>query len=299
MLTSQELDYTDRRFRWWYEEDAPPSIRHGLKVKLVYAEKTPFQEMAIYEHDFLGRVLVLDGIVQTTQRDEHIYHEMLVHVPLLGAAFSAEPERALSVLIIGGGDGGILREVLKHPCVKRATMVEIDAAVIDACSRHLGIQGDYADPRVQLIIGDGAEFIQSKACRSQPYDLVIVDSPDPVGAGEVLYTSEFYHRIVHCLQPQGVFVRHLGVPFYQESVFADGAQRMRAVFGQVEIYRAAVPTYLGGDMAFAVATLDGRSCRVSQQQFTGKYYNSEIHAAAFALPTWWGEIIDGVGMVQG
>jgi spermidine synthase len=253
---------------------------------LVYAEKTPFQDLAIYEHDFLGRVLVLDGIVQTTQRDEHIYHEMLVHVPLLGGRFSEKPNQVISVLIIGGGDGGILREVLKHPNVQRATMVEIDAAVIEACSRHLGIQGDYTDPRVQLIIGDGAEYIQSEACRSQPYDLVIVDSPDPVGAGEVLYTPEFYHRIVQCMRPQGVFVRHLGVPFYQEEVFTSGVQRMREVFGQVEIYRAAIPTYIGGDMAFAVATLDGRSCREPRQAFTGKYYNREIHTAAFALPSW-------------
>jgi len=295
---SPELDYTNHRRRWWYEEDSPPSIRHGLKVKLVYAEKTPFQEMAIYEHDFLGRVLVLDGVVQTTQRDEHIYHEMLVHVPLLGGAFSIEPEKPISVLIIGGGDGGILREVLKHRSVQCATMVEIDAAVIEACSRHLGIQGDYDDPRVQLIIGDGAEFIQSEGCRCQPYDLIIVDSPDPIGAGEVLYTPEFYRNIVQCLQPHGVFVRHLGVPFYQEAVFANGVQRMREVFGQVEIYRAAVPTYLGGDMAFAVATLDGRSCRVPWQAFTGKYYNSEIHAAAFALPSGWGKITEGAGTME-
>jgi len=273
--------------QWWFEEGIPSTIRHGLKMALLHTERTPFQQMEIYEHDVLGRVLVLDGIVQTTQGDEYVYHEMLTHVPLLGCRTAKDPNRRISVLIIGGGDGGILREVLRHDWVERAVMVEIDEAVVRAAAEYLQINGDYEDPRVQLVIGDGSAYVKSAEVRQCPFDAILVDSPDPVGPGLKLFSDKFCRDLAACLSPAGVVVRQSGVAAYQSDVLQLAARQMCQVFGDVEVYRAAVPTYIGGDMAFTLATKDNHSCARSNRPFEGRYYNSDVHAAAFALPSDW------------
>lgn len=277
--------------KWWYEQGEPDSVRLGLLLKLVHREKTPYQDLGIYEHDILGRVLVLDDILQTTEADEYIYHEMLSHVPLLGAPFARSPSIAADVLIIGGGDGGLLREVLRHDWITRVVMVEIDPAVIEHCARYLSIHGNYEDARVQLLNADAAAYLSQPGVTEQPFDAILVDSTDPVGKGKVLFEEKFYRDALTALKPQGVLARHLGVPFLQFEVFLQGAKRMKSIFGNVQIYRAAVPSYIGGDMAFAISTRDGSTCRVPQRSLTARYYNPDLHASAFALPTAWMEAL--------
>ncbi len=272
---------------WWNEYDFQMQIHLGLKMRLLHAETTPYQQLGVYEHDVLGRVLVLDNIIQTTQGDEFIYHEMLTHVPLL----SLKVAENASVLIIGGGDGGILREVLRHDWVTHVVMVELDEAVIRTAKQYLGIHGDYHDPRVRLLIEDGSAYVRSPEVQTRPFDVVIIDAPDPIGPGEALFTPAFFQDIHACLTPSGVMVRHIGVPMFQRDVFQAGIERVREAFGMVEVYRAAIPTYMGGDMAFVLSAKDGHSCRQPRLDFTGRYYNSAIHAAAFALPTWWQEMM--------
>lgn len=274
---------------WWHEYDFQVQIRLGLKMRLLHAETTPYQQLEVYEHDLLGRVLVLDNIIQTTQGDEFIYHEMLTHVPLLGQRHVAGSD--VSVLIIGGGDGGVLREVLRHQWVARVVMVELDEAVIRSTAKYLAINGDYDDPRVQLIIADGSAYVRSPEGQARPFDAIIIDAPDPIGPGEALFTREFFHHVRDCLSPAGVMVRQIGVPVYQQEVFELGVERVRARFGTVEVYRAAIPTYMGGDMAFVMSSKDGHTCQQPRMDFRGRYYNPAVHAAAFALPSWWQDMI--------
>ncbi len=291
MKSAERISPKPAQAEWWYEVDDPTTICQGLKMRRLYSETTPFQKLEVYEHDILGRVLVLDGILQTTQADEYVYHEMLVHVPLFGRPFSNRADAGLSVLIIGGGDGGTLREVLRHPEVKQVVMVELDEAVIQASAEYLGIHGDYNDPRVKLIIGDGSAYVRSGSDRHRLFDAVIIDATDPVGPGRALFTPQFFSDVRDCLAPDGVMVRQAGVPAYQFDVLEEGVTYLRQVFGVAEVYRAAVPTYLGGDLAFILSTKDGRSCRQPQRTFSGRYYNEAIHSASFALPTWWREKI--------
>lgn len=272
---------------WYFEWDFDVGVVQGIAARLLYEEETPYQKLQVYEHDFFGRVLVLDDIVQTTQYDEFIYHEMLTHVPLLGRP-AAGGEAA--VLIVGGGDGGMLREVQKHDWVRRIVMVELDEAVVRVCNRYLGFQGDYDDPRLELRFEDGAAYLRKEETRARPFDVVILDITDPHGPAEALYSEAFCADARACLAPGGAVVRHLGVPGHQDPrVFSEGVRAHRAAFGNAQVYRAAIPAYIGGDMAFVLSTLDGSDARRPQRPLHARYYNPDIHQAAFALPAWWQE----------
>ena len=275
----------------WFDESLHASVTNQgytqrFEVsRVVFEQKSDVQDLIIFETPAFGRVLALDGVVQTTEGDEFIYHEMLVHVPMMAHG------AARRVLIIGGGDGGALREALRHP-VERATMVEIDPAVIDLCRSHMPSLSDDAfdDPRAEVIIADGIRFM---AETDRTFDVIIVDSTDPIGPGEVLFTEAFYADCRRRLAPGGVLVTQCGVPFFQPSEVTDSHARLRPHFADVGFYVIAVPTYVGGFMTLGWASdapeLRQAPLSVLKERFAGadfstRYYTPAVHRGAFALP---------------
>ncbi|MDP2286121.1 MAG: polyamine aminopropyltransferase [Pseudohongiella sp.] len=254
--------------------------------EVLFEEKSDHQHLMIFRNEQFGRVLALDGIVQTTERDEFIYHEMLTHVPLVAHG------NAQRVLIIGGGDGGILREVCRHNTVKHVTQVEIDASVIELAKNWFPAHsnGAYDDARATVVIGDGFDFVQTTQER---FDVIISDSTDPLGPGEVLFSKDFYAGCQRSLNPGGVLVTQNGVPFMQPGELTNTAARLSKLFVDRRFYTAAVPSYIGGLMTFAWASnnpdlaridLDTLKQRWLSQNITLRYYTPDMHQAAFALP---------------
>ncbi len=278
----------------WYEE----SLHEGLRFKLeatevLYDSQTEHQRVVIFENPVLGRVMTLDDIVQTTERDEFIYHEMLAHVPILAHG------AARQVLIIGGGDGGMLEEVLKHAAIERATMVEIDQSVVDLAKQHLRpiCGAAFDDPRMELVIADGVDFVARAKSR---YDVIIIDSTDPVGPGEVLFREDFYKDCRRCLAPGGILVTQNGVPFLQGAELTGTLASFHRHFADATCYLATVPSYFGGPMAFGWASDDPAPRRVAldtlQTRFAAAaietgYYTPEVHVGAFALPPYIAKLI--------
>ena len=230
--------------------------------------------------------MMLDGVTQTTEADEFIYHEMLAHVPILAHG------TAKKVLIIGGGDGGMLREVLRHPSVEKCTIVEIDRSVVELSKTYLPghSNGAFDDPRASLVFADGAEFVRSP---DDTYDVMIVDSTDPIGPGDVLFEDTFYANTRNCLTPDGLLVTQNGVPFMQPDELRNSLTHLRQFYDDVSCYIATVPTYVGGPMAFGWATnttdhrqttVEALTKRFNTAAFQTRYYTPDVHKAAFALP---------------
>jgi spermidine synthase len=271
----------------WFEEALHPGLTQRLSMdRVLFREKTDLQDLVIFENRVFGRVLALDGVVQTTEGDEFIYHEMLSHVPILAHGAASR------VLIIGGGDGGMAREALKHPGVSEVTMVEIDPSVVDLCRTHLPSisAGAFDDPRLNLIITDGSRFVEETDAR---WDVIIIDSTDPLGPGEVLFGERFYRGCKRCLVQGGILVTQNGVPFTQGGEVTNSFQRLSPHFQDVWFFVAPVPTYQGGHMAFGWATdtpmhrtlhADILGERFHDAGFETRYYTPEVHVAAFALP---------------
>ena len=262
--------------------------------EVLFERRTEHQHLIIFRNRQFGRVLALDGVVQTTEADEFVYHEMLTHVPMLAHG------SAKRVLIVGGGDGGILRETLRHPGVEQVMQVEIDADVIDLSRRYLPSlsQGAFDDSRLELVIGDASKYVAETDTR---FDVVISDSTDPIGPGEVLFTSSFYRDCRRCLRAGGILVTQNGNFFDQFSEIVTTAARLRAIFADSTFYCAAIPTYIGGSMAFAWASDDAASrtvpietlrARFERAGLETRYYTPEIHRAAFALPRFVVEALD-------
>ncbi|CAK9885997.1 MAG: Polyamine aminopropyltransferase [Candidatus Erwinia impunctatus] len=270
----------------WYETLHPGFGQYFSVDKQLYREKTDHQDLIIFENKQLGRVMALDGVVQTTERDEFIYHEMMTHVPLFAHG------EAKRVLIIGGGDGAMLREVCRHSTVEHITMVEIDAGVLTFCQQYLPAHsaGAYDDPRLQLIIEDGVNFVRH--CEEK-FDVIISDCTDPIGPGEGLFTSEFYQGCRRCLHENGIFVAQNGVCFLQQDEAVNSHRKLSHYFNDVSFYQAAIPTYYGGIMTFAWATNQSAlrqhdvatlTSRFNTADIACRYYNPAIHAGSFALP---------------
>ena len=270
----------------WVRESLHPDYAQSLRVdRMLYDSETEHQRLKVFENDTFGRVLTLDDVVQTTEGDNFIYHEMMAHVPIFAHGAASR------VLIIGGGDGGMAREVLRHQSVARVTMVEIDAGVVEFSKTYLPMlsQGAFDDPRLELVIADGADFIRSATDR---YDVIIVDSTDPIGPGEVLFSDTFYGHAKRRLAPGGILVTQNGVPFLQGDELTGTMRAFTALFADATCYLATIPTYAGGPMAFGWGT-DGDARSVSldvlKERFdaagidTG-YYTPEGHLGAFALP---------------
>lgn len=266
--------------------------------RVLFEIKSEHQHLLIFENSQFGTVLALDGVVQTTERDEFVYHEMLTHVPITAHG------KVRRVLIIGGGDGGILREVCRHPGVEHVTQVEIDQAVIDMCLEYLPKHSDgaYDDPRANIVIGDGFDFVQTT---DQTFDLIISDSTDPQGPGEVLFSKDFYAGCKRCLNPGGILVTQNGVAFMQLDEVRNTAHRLKPLFKDWTFYGAAVPTYVGGIMTFAWASdsdaprsldLAELEKRWQAERVPTRYYTPALHHGAFALPRY---ILDELDAIRG
>lgn len=271
----------------WFNETLYTGFRQSHEVKKVLFEgKSKYQKVKVFESGRFGRMLALDGVVQCTEGDEFVYHEMLTHLPIMAHG------NVQSVLIIGGGDGGILEEVLKHKGVKRATMVEIDGMVIDVSKKFLPkICGKaFQDKRTNLVVGDGAAWV---AETDERYDLVIVDRPDPVGPATVLFSKAFYDNCRRVMKPGAILVAQNGVPHMQGPELTDAVKLFQKIWAHSGTYLAVVPTYVCGFMSLTWASdrditdVDPRKVfqRFDKAGLKGlNYYNPELHFGAFALP---------------
>ena len=277
----------------WFEEAIHAHATQKLEVtEVLYRSQTPHQKIVIFENPTFGRVMTLDDVVQVTEGDEFIYHEMMAHVPILAHGAVSD------VLIVGGGDGGLLEEVLKHP-VEHATMVEIDHGVVDLARRYLPsiCKGAFEDPRTELVIADGAQFVAETDSR---YDVILIDSTDPIGPGEALFRHGFYAGCKRCLKPGGILVTQNGVAFVQGEELTASWRHFNALFIDPAAYAVAVPTYIWGFMALGWASDETEHRRRTLETITGRYaavgldtryYNPEIHLGAFALPTYMKELM--------
>jgi len=262
-------------FREWH---TPSSGLFFLAKRSLFSGRTPFQKVDVIETESFGRVLLLDGLVQTTEKDEFFYHEMLVHPAMV---CHPAPEE---VLIIGGGDGGTLKEVLRYP-IKRAVMVEIDGEVIQVCKRYFPwLKPALRDKRVELRIADGNHFIQES---NRKFDIVFVDSSDPVGPSTVLHQRSFFLRLKEHLKRGGVVAAQAGSPLYHFSSLRKKRLFLRKMFRFVLFYLAPVPTYPGCMWSFLFLSdrVNPLPKKIKKNPPVGlRYYNQEIHRAAFALP---------------
>jgi spermidine synthase len=274
----------------WINETLYPDWGQRFRVKRELARvRSAFQDIVIFESFSHGHVMVLDGCIQITERDEFVYQEMIAHVPLL------EHGAARRVLIIGAGDGGVLRRVLQHRGVERAVMVEIDGEVIRLAKEHLPMIAGAAwnDPRAEVIVGDGIDYVQRAADGS--FDVIIVDSTDPIGVGEVLFTDAFYANCARVLTQRGLVVNQCGVPFMQADELRETSLRRKLFFPHVSAYVAAVPTYVGGFMTLGIAAkapgvgqlrtaeLEARA-EAAGMLGTTEYWTPRVHAGSFDLP---------------
>ena len=283
------------------DETLYPGWGQRFEVTTVLArERSAFQDVVVFQSASHGCVLMLDGCVQITEADEFIYQEMIAHVPLIA---HGAPRR---VLIIGAGDGGVLRRVLQHRCVEAVTMVEIDGAVIRLVREFMpSIAGDaWDDPRATVIVGDGIAHVAGAAPGS--YEVIIVDSTDPVGVGETLFTTEFYVDCARLLTAGGIVVNQSGVPFMQPGELRETSLRRAEAFPHVTAYVVAVPTYVGGFMTLGFASstrgLDRLPPHMLRERAAAaailgntQYWTPEIHAAAFQLPPYIARLLPMAG----
>jgi spermidine synthase len=271
-------------------------FRMTYKVeRVLYEMQTEHQHLILFEHQFFGKMLMLDGATQVTTKDEFVYHEMMTHVPIFAHG------GAKDVLIVGGGDCGIAEEVLKHASVERLTQVEIDASVVEFSKEHFP---EFTKPvlgnkRFDLVIDDGMNFV---AKTDRRFDIIIVDSTDPQGPGKVLFSQKFYNGCKRCMKPGGVLVTQNGVPIMQSGELTAGIRKFRKLFADGACYVAAIPTYIGGHMAMGWAS-DNKRLRetpvatIAQRYrkagaFRTKYWTPEVHRAAFALPRFIAELVE-------
>jgi spermidine synthase len=255
--------------------------------RVLYEMQTEHQHLVLFEHPFFGKMLMLDGATQVTSKDEFVYHEMMTHVPIFAHGNPRE------VLIVGGGDCGIAEEVLKHKSVRRLTQVEIDASVVEFSKEHFP---EFTKPvltnkRFDLVIDDGMNYV---AKTDRRFDIIIVDSTDPLGPGKVLFSEKFYAACRRCMAKGGLLITQNGVPIFQAGELTATISRFRKLFADGYCYVAAIPTYVGGHMAMGWATDDTRLRHASVKtiaarykkagSFPTQYWTPEVHVAAFALP---------------
>ncbi|SDC02723.1 spermidine synthase [Terribacillus halophilus] len=264
----------------WYTEKQTDSFGITAKVKRsLHSEQTDFQRLDMLETDEWGNMLTLDGMVMTTERDEFVYHEMVAHVPLFT---HPNPE---NVLIVGGGDGGVIREVLKHDKVKKATLVDIDGKVIEYSKKFLpSIAGKMDDPRADVRVGDGFMHIAES---ENAYDVIMVDSTEPVGPAVNLFTKGFYAGIAKALKEDGLFVAQTDNPWFKADLISQVYKDVKEIFPVTKLYTANIPTYPSGLWTFTMGSKVHHPRQVETERLQSietKYYTPELHHAAFVLP---------------
>jgi len=265
----------------YFTEQQTPYLRLGVRVTAqLHEEQTEYQRLRIYDTTDLGRLLVLDDIIQLTTSDEFTYHEMVAHVPL---AIHPDPQDAL---VIGGGDGGVVREALRHPTIQRVHLVDIDEAVVRTAKEFFPtVSSGYADPRATISIADGIAHVRDNPAA---YDAVLIDSTDPIGPAVGLFRADFYRSVNRSLRDRGVFSQQIGSPFYNAAFIRQTIAAAREAFDVVRVYTGVVPTYPGGLWCYLLGlkgdlgTMPADPARA--EQVSGQYYSPAVHRAAFALP---------------
>lgn len=272
----------------WLKEQQIENAAMTYKIKeTLHTEKTEFQDLAIVDTYEFGRMLVLDGIVQTTIKDEYVYHEMISHIPLFT---HKNPKK---VLVVGGGDGGAIREILKHPTVEKAVLCEIDGRVVELCQKYMPeISCALTEPRAEVFIGDGIKYVLE---HKNEFDVIIVDSTDPFGAAEGLFNVNFYSSLYECLTDDGIFVAQTETPFYLPQVVKKVHNDIKAVFPITKMFMAAIPTYPGGYWSFTLGSKIYDPTAVdttSIPELNTKYYHRDLHTACFVLPKYVKDLIE-------
>lgn len=278
-----------------YHEITPEGFGIAIeKNEHLFNSKSPFQEVDVFSSRAFGNVLTLDGLMMVTERDEFFYHEMIVHIPMLT---HKNPE---NILVIGGGDGGTVRELLKHDCVKHVDMVEIDGMVIEASKKYFPtVSNKLDDPKVSVLVQDAIDFIKEK---ENIYDVVLIDSTDPIGPGEGLFNENFYNNVKRALKKGGIVVPQTEGPFGQSDNMKKTYKLLRKVFKYVAPYVGPMPTYPGGYWSWGFCSDDveipnnpdeidkNRADKISS---TCKIYNRELHTAVFKVPNFVKELANG------
>lgn len=278
----------------WYTEEHSPNARFSIRVKKqLFSQKSEFQQVDVFEAEEFGRFLTLDGLMMLTEKDEYIYHDMIVHVPM------ATNPNIKRVLVIGAGDGGTVRELTRYGTIEQIDMVEIDKMVVDASLEHLSQTScKLGDSRVKIYYEDGLKFVRDKiGC----YDLIIVDSTDPFGPGEGLFTKEFYGNCYKALTEDGIMVNQHECPYYDAFAHSMKRAHMRIeeLFPIVKVYQAHIPTYPSGHWLFGFASkkldpiYDLNEDKWNELGLETKYYNTELHKGCFALPNYVKKLLDG------
>lgn len=279
----------------WFSEVQTPHVKFSVRVdRQLYSGKSEFQRIDVFESPEFGRMLVLDGYIMLTEKDEFIYHEMMTHIPM------AVHPSVKNVLVIGAGDGGIIRELTKYPEIAHIDMVEIDEQVVEVCRKYLPQTAcRLDDPRVEIHYEDGLRFVRS---RENQYDLIIVDSTDPFGPGEGLFTREFYGNCNKALKEDGIMINQHESPFYDEDAIS--CQRMHKLivesFPISKVYHAHIPTYPSGHWLFGFASKkyhplrDLNDIAWNMRGISCRYYTTTLHKGAFYLPYYVEEMLENV-----
>ncbi|KAJ3275640.1 hypothetical protein HDV01_007643 [Terramyces sp. JEL0728] len=279
----------------WFKETTAlwPGQAMTLEVKeVLHHEKSKYQDVLVFQSANHGNCLVLDGVIQCTERDEFAYQEMIAHIPL-----NAHPNPK-KVLVVGGGDGGVLREVVKHECVEEVTLVEIDEVVVKVAKKFLpAMAAGFQHPKVKVVIGDGFEYLKNNV---GSYDVIITDSSDPVGPAEALFTENFYDLMRKALLPGGIICTQGECQWLHLNLIKTVLDNSKKLYPVVEYAWASVPTYPSGQIGFVLCCNEaGRTLKAPVRQFTKeferaklRYYNSDVHTAAFVLPQFARNVLD-------
>ncbi len=279
----------------WFTEKHTKEVNFSIKVqKQLISEKSIYQQIDIFESKEFGRFLSLDGFIMLTEKDEFIYHEMITHIPM------AVNPSIKNVLVIGAGDGGTIRELVRYDTIENIDMVEIDEKVVEICKKYLPQTADKLDdPRVNIYYEDGLKFVRTK---ENEYDLIIVDSTDPFGPGEGLFTKEFYGNCFKALKEDGVLINQHESPYYEEDrkSMQRAHRNIKSVFPISSVYQFHIPTYPSGHWLFGFASKKYdpvKDLKAEQWNNLGlktRYYNTELHKGAFALPNYVKELLENV-----